>query len=99
MELVYLWIKNYKNIEQIGCSLNANYNEMETQYNVDKDCLLINLVKQDYVNIFDNNLNIKTIIGANGSGKSNLCNALISILRGCHTRDVNDYFDKICRAC
>lgn len=96
MELVYLWIKNYKNIEQIGCSLNANYNVMETQYNVDKDCLLINLVKQDYVNIFDNNLNIKTIIGANGSGKSNLCNALISILRGCHTRDVNDYFDKIC---
>lgn len=96
MELVYLWLKDYKNIEQIGCSLNANYSEMETEYNVDKNFLLITLVKQDYVNVFDNNLNIKTIIGANGSGKSNLCSALISILRGCYTRDVDDYFDTIC---
>ena len=43
MELVYLWIKNYKNIKQLGCSLSADYEEFSNSYDVDNDFLSISL--------------------------------------------------------
>lgn len=94
MELVYLWIKNYKNIKQLGCSLSADYEEFSNSYDVDNDFLSISLKQQGYLNVFGEHLNIKTIIGTNGSGKSNLCQALVSILRTNYKKDIDDYFEK-----
>lgn len=94
MELVYLWFENYKNIKKIGCSLNANYEEISSDYNTDKNSLLIKLKQQNCLNIFGQYLNIKTIVGINGSGKSNICQALVSILRANYEKDIEDYFDE-----
>lgn len=94
MELVYLWIKNYKNIKQLGCSLSADYEEFSNSYDVDNEFLSISLKQQEYLNVFGEHLNIKTIIGTNGSGKSNLCQALVSILRTNYKKDIDDYFEK-----
>ncbi len=94
MKLVYLWIKNYKNIDELGVLLSTDFNEKnKTEYNSEKKRLTIKLSTANNYNLFEDNFNIKTVIGANGSGKSNLCNALISILRKNYKKEVDDYFD------
>ena len=94
MKLVYLWIKNYKNIDEIGLPLNINYSEiMSVNYDYKKEILTINLTTTDYYNVFGESLNIQTLVGANGSGKSNLITALCSILRKDEQHDFEDYYD------
>ncbi len=66
MELVYLWIKNYKNIKNQGFNFSPRFS---CKYN-DKT-LTINENK-DYIDIFPENINITAIVGKNGSGKSNI---------------------------
>ena len=72
MELVYLWVKKYKNIENQGFSFNPEFN-----------CKYGNKPKKndikDYINIFPDNIKITTIVGENGSGKSNILEALVSL--------------------
>lgn len=94
MELIYLWIKDYKNIDELGISLSIDYREKDKiEFEPKTDKLTIKLSTIDNYNLFGKNFNIKTVIGANGSGKSNLCGALASILRKNYTIDVDDYFD------
>lgn len=83
MELIYLWISGYKNIKNAGFILNSAYedNSIEKEDN-DNAIKHINLIeKENYANIFGKNLNIITIVGENGSGKSNVINILSYILR------------------
>ena len=82
MQLVYLWIKDYKNIKELGIPLDISYNESEkTAYTSSKESITIKLSTTGNYNVFGDNLNIKTFVGANGSGKSNITTALCSILR------------------
>lgn len=81
MELIYLWINKYKNLNDIGILLNPSYtvDMLKTDKEGKKNIYLSK--KKDYINIFGNNLNITTIIGNNGSGKSTIINAISVILR------------------
>lgn len=81
MELIYLWINNYKNLDDFGMLLNPSYSVdiMKTDKKGKKNIHLSE--KKDYINIFGDNLNIMTIIGNNGSGKSTIINAISAIMR------------------
>lgn len=71
MELVYLWIDEYKNIQEQGFSFCS-----EISFNFDKkmNTLILNDKNEvEYIsNFFGKNISITAIIGKNGSGKSSL---------------------------
>lgn len=75
MELIYLWVEHYKNINKLGFSLNPNY-----EVKFDRETHIIECNENNYHNIFKNK-NIITIVGQNGSGKSSICKSLAYILR------------------
>jgi energy-coupling factor transporter ATP-binding protein EcfA2 len=66
MELVYLWIEKYKNIENQGFNFSPRF---ECEF---KDGVLTIDEKEDYVSIFPENINVTAIVGENGSGKTTL---------------------------
>ena len=110
MELIYLWIDGYKNLKNFEVNLNPAYiGSISKEKNESKNFKITLKEKTNYLNIFGNNLNIMTLIGQNGSGKSNIVNALSSILRNlslCHNAkiyDENEYDDnnipKNCKFC
>lgn len=68
MELVYLWVEKYKNIENQGFNFSPSF---DCKYNKDSNELTID-EKKDYISIFPDNINITAIVGENGSGKSSL---------------------------
>ena len=72
MELVYLWVEDYKNIEKQGFNFSPRF---RCEYDEEKNELTINENK-DYVSIFPKNINITAIVGENGSGKSNILKML-----------------------
>ena len=65
MELVYLWIEKYKNIENQGFNFSprftCNYENGE-----------LTITENDHRSIFPPNINVTAIVGENGVGKSNL---------------------------
>lgn len=65
MELVYLWVEKYKNIENQGFNFSPRF-----ECNFDGKNL--NIKEKEYTNIFSDNINITAIVGENGSGKSSL---------------------------
>ena len=94
MELVYLWVEEYKNIYRQGFNFSPRF---ECEF--DGKNLTINENK-DYVSIFPDNINITAIIGENGTGKSRL---LCAILDNVNEHNISDdrikpfiqcYFDK-----
>ena len=66
MELVYLWVEKYKNIENQGFNFSPKF-----VCEFDGENLTITENK-DYVSIFPYNINVNAIVGENGSGKSSL---------------------------
>ncbi len=82
MELVYLWVENYKNIRNQGFNFSPRFEiEFFPKYDKDgkleKDCDL-KITPKDYVSIFPDNINITAIVGENGSGKSSILKSLNS---------------------
>ena len=76
MELVYLWVEEYKNIIGQGFNFSPRF---ECSYDEKKEELAINENK-DYVSIFPENINVTAIVGENGSGKSSIYELLINLL-------------------
>ena len=74
MELVYLWIKRYKNIHKQGFNFSPRF---ECEYDAEK---LTIKPKEHIENFFAKNINITAIVGENGSGKSSVLEVLTSAL-------------------
>lgn len=73
MELVYLWVESYKNIEKQGFNFSPRF---RCEY--DEDIKELNIIDKDETgefypkNFFGENINVTAIVGENGSGKSSL---------------------------
>lgn len=69
MELVYLWIEDYKNIKDQGFNFSPRY-----KCDYDEKNKELTITKKDaYLeNFFGENINVTAIVGENGSGKSSV---------------------------
>jgi len=77
MELVYLWVEKYKNIEKQGFNFSPRfeckfYDEYDEDGKLKDNCKLEITENKEYVSIFPENINITAIVGENGSGKSSI---------------------------
>ena len=79
MELVYLWVDKYKNIEKHGFNFSPRF-----ECSFDGKTLTIDKKKEDeYVkDFFGKNINVTTIVGKNGSGKSSVLKFIREIIDG-----------------
>ncbi len=81
MELVYLWVEDYKNIHRQGFNFSPRF-ECKFYPDYDENGRLtenskLEIKENDYVNIFPENINITAIVGKNGSGKSSILEYLL----------------------
>jgi ABC-type dipeptide/oligopeptide/nickel transport system ATPase component len=76
MELVYLWISKYKNIENQGFNLNSKW---QVEYDYKKKELTVEKRNpQPIANFFGEHIsNVTAIVGENGAGKSSLMDLLV----------------------
>ncbi|MGA1931629.1 AAA family ATPase [Arcobacter sp. YIC-464] len=90
MELVYLWVEEYKNIKKQGFNFSPRFRcEFKDEYKKDKDgnevlkddCELIIEENEDYVSIFPENINITAIVGENGSGKTTIIESIVESIK------------------
>ncbi len=88
MELVYLWVENYKNIHKQGFNFSPQFecdffpvyeDNADGKEVLKENCKLEIKKNKDYVNIFPKNINITAIVGENGSGKSSILELLYKI--------------------
>ena len=74
MELVYLWVEDYKNIKEQGFNFSPKFN---CHYDKKTNKLTINK-NDDYIeNFFGDNINVTAIVGENGSGKSSVLEIIL----------------------
>ncbi|PNV83912.1 MAG: hypothetical protein C0627_03305 [Sulfurimonas sp.] len=73
MELVYLWVEKYKNIENQG----FNFSPRFTCKYEDGE---LTIDKKEHVSIFPDNINVTAIVGENGSGKSSIIHNIFKLI-------------------
>ena len=90
MELIYLWIEDYKNIKRQGfnfspcfeCKFYDEYEEYidengEKKERLKDNCILDIQPKEHMKNFFGDNINVTAIVGKNGSGKSSVAEMIL----------------------
>ncbi|MCD4667793.1 MAG: ATP-binding protein [Sulfurimonas sp.] len=87
MELVYLWVEDYKNIKKQGFNFSPKF---ECKYDEDAEELTIDK-KEHLENFFGENINITAIVGENGSGKSNIFEKLLNLFAKKSNDDYNKF--------
>jgi len=85
MELVYLWVEDYKNIKKQGFNFSPNFEcefipVYEDEKVSEKSELKITQKENSLKDFFGENINITAIVGENGSGKSSVLELLKEIL-------------------
>ncbi|CAA6817430.1 MAG: Unknown protein [uncultured Sulfurovum sp.] len=75
MELVYLWVEDYKNIQNQGFNFSSRF---DCHY--DGEELMIKENPEHIPDFFGKNINVTAVVGKNGSGKSRILE-LISLFR------------------
>lgn len=94
MELVYLWVEKYKNIQLKGFNLSPKF---ECKYEPNN----LTIIRKEYTELFPDNINITAFIGANGSGKTSLLEIIqLLCLDSIATVDVDEhiwgiFYDKV----
>lgn len=72
MELIYMWIEEYKNLKNIGFNFSSKF---DVEFNENHKYILID--KSETPNTFDGKIKeVTAIIGRNGSGKTNILDIL-----------------------
>ncbi|WP_151950400.1 ATP-binding protein [Aliarcobacter butzleri] len=89
MELVYLWVESYKNIEKQGFNFSPRF---RCEY--DENTKELNILDKEETgefypkNFFGDNINVTAIVGENGSGKSSLISLFMEII---YSKVTNNY--------
>lgn len=92
MELVYLWVEDYKNIHKQGFNFSPRF-----RCHYDEKTEKLEIIDKEETgefypkNFFGDNINITAIVGENGSGKTSLLKFLLQILNNRHYM-VNTFF-------
>lgn len=91
MEIVFVWIDKFRNLEKAGFNLGSEYNyELELD-ETNRSCKLTRTGNKNYIpDFFEPFLNITAIVGENASGKSSFIDALRQILH--ERREYFEYF-------
>jgi len=77
LELVYLWVEDYKNIKKQGFNFSPRF---ECKYEND-ELTIIEKKEDEYINnFFGKNINVTAIVGKNGSGKSSLIKLIYMLI-------------------
>ncbi|MCT7541245.1 AAA family ATPase [Aliarcobacter cryaerophilus] len=77
MELIYLYIEDYKNIKNQGFNFSSKFT---CKYDEVKKTLQIDEKNNHIENFFGENINITAIVGENGSGKSSVQKIFFSLI-------------------
>lgn len=86
MELVYLWVEEYKNIKRQGFNFSSQfkckfYDKYKKDETLKNNCELIIKKKNNQLkNLFGKNINITATVGKNGSGKSTIQKLIFLLL-------------------
>lgn len=77
MELIYLWVKEYKNIKEQGYNFTSHI-----RYKYEKEKLSVEVGTNDLEDFFGKNIKVTAIVGKNGSGKSSIFEILTKLQLG-----------------
>lgn len=92
MELIYLWINGYKNLNNLSLIFDKKYEDY-SKYDEERKIFYLDLRQENNsLGLFkEHNLNITTIIGENGSGKSNILDVIFDITKNNQSKIDYDY--------
>ncbi len=103
MELVYLWVEEYKNIHKQGFNFSPRFN---CDYDYENEKLTITPTPEKAIkNFFDEEgkINVTAIVGENGSGKTAILSSLVYLLSNKNLKiniecnAVAIYYDENCK--
>lgn len=90
MEILYIWVKRYKNLENFELNLSSS---MRFSYDVEKNIVKRSLIRKLPRNFFPPKINnVTALIGKNGAGKSNALEAICNTLKGSGDSILSDFF-------